>query len=238
LASVPVDAAAASAALAPARPDELLPLARAAADGDPDAGATLVGALGGGMLRVVRKVLGRGHPDIDDVTQDAVIALLTSLMVFRAECSVEHFANRVALLTALAARRRGRVRARQVAAESASVDAVASDQASPLATAVAARRRALVRQLLDELPDVIAEALASHFILGYTVDEIASAAAVPANTVWSRLRLGKQALRRKLEGDRELAEMLGNPEGVPKPSRDGLRRAKPVYARRDRWGGK
>jgi len=191
------------------RPDELLPLARAAGDGDPEAGATLVGAVGGGMLRVVRKVLGRGHPDIDDVTQDAVIALLTSLMVFRAECSVEHFANRVALLTALAARRRGRTRARQVTAESESFDEVASEQASPLATTVAARRRVLVRQLLDELPDVIAEALASHFILGYTVEEIAAASAVPANTVWSRLRLGKQALRRKLERDGELAEMLG-----------------------------
>jgi DNA-directed RNA polymerase specialized sigma24 family protein len=82
------------------------------------------------------------------------------------------------------------------------------DHASPLATTVAARRRLLVRQLLDELPDVIAEALASHFILGYTVDEIAAASGVPANTVWSRLRLGKQALRRKLERDAELAEML------------------------------
>ena len=208
LASVPAHAAAAeTASFAAARPDEL-PLARAAGDGDPEAGATLVGAVGGGMLRVVRKVLGRGHPDIDDVTQDAVIALLTSLMMFRAECSVEHFANRVALLTALAARRRVRSRARQVTVESESFDDVASEQASPLATTVAARRRALVRQLLDELPDVIAEALASHFILGYTVEEIAAASAVPANTVWSRLRLGKQALRRKLERDGALAEML------------------------------
>ena len=195
----------------PARADELLPLARAATD-DPDAAATLVGALSGGMLRIVRKVLGRRHPDVDDVTQDAVIALLTALMTFRGECSVEHFANRIALLTALAARRRARARARTVEPETESFDDVAGDEtgqhASPLAGTVAARRRLLVRQLLDELPDVIAEALASHFILGYTVDEIAAASLVPANTVWSRLRLGKQALRRKLERDAELAEML------------------------------
>jgi RNA polymerase sigma-70 factor (ECF subfamily) len=197
----------------PARPDQLAPLARAATD-DPDAAATLVGALCGGMLRIVRKVLGRGHPDVDDVTQDAVIALLTALLTFRGECSVEHFANRIALLTALAARRRARARARTVEPESDSFDEFAAadtdggQHASPLATAVAARRRLLVRQLLDELPDVIAEALASHFILGYTVEEIADASSVPANTVWSRLRLGKQALRRKLERDRELAEML------------------------------
>ena len=63
-----------------------------------------------GPERIVRKVLGRGHPDIDDVTQDAVIALLTALLTFRGECSVEHFANRIALLTALAARRRSRSR--------------------------------------------------------------------------------------------------------------------------------
>jgi len=195
----------------PARPDELLPLARAATN-DPDAAATLVGALCGGMLRIVRKVLGRRHPDVDDVTQDAVIALLTALMTFRSECSVEHFANRIALLTALAARRRALARARTVDSETDSFDDVVADtgaHASPLATTLAARRRLLVRQLLDELPDVIAEALASHFILGYTVDEIAASSSVPANTVWSRLRLGKQALRRKLERDAELAEMLG-----------------------------
>jgi len=198
----------------PARPDELLPLARAATN-DPDAAATLVGALCGGMLRIVRKVLGRRHPDVDDVTQDAVIALLTALMTFRSECSVEHFANRIALLTALAARRRALARARTVDSETDSFDDVVADtgaHASPLATTLAARRRLLVRQLLDELPDVIAEALASHFILGYTVDEIAATSSVPANTVWSRLRLGKQALRRKLERDAELAEML---RGLP-----------------------
>jgi len=197
-----------------ARPDQLLPLARAASD-DPDAAATLIGALCGGMLRIVRKVLGRQHPDVDDVTQDAVIALLAALMSFRGECSVEHFANRIALLTALAARRRSLSRARTVEPETEAFGEVASDNGegsahpSPLAGTVAARRRLLVRQLLDELPDVIAEALASHFILGYTVDEIAAASSVPANTVWSRLRLGKQALRRKLERDAELAEMLG-----------------------------
>ena len=80
--------------------------------------------------------------------------------------------------------------------------------AAAFADTVAGRRRELVRRLLDELPDVIAEALALHFILGYTVEEIAAAASVPVNTVWSRLRLGKRALRRKLSGDAQLAEML------------------------------
>jgi RNA polymerase sigma-70 factor (ECF subfamily) len=192
------------------QPDELLAVARAAARGDGDAAATLVAEVGGGMLRIVRKVLGHKHPDVDDVAQDAVLALLGALESFRGASTVEHFARRVALLTALRARRRAKVRAREAEAQGGAelVDDIPGDELSPLATAVASRRRALVRQLLDELPEMIAEALALHFILDHTVQEIAEACAVPANTVWSRLRLGKQALRRKLESDARLAEML------------------------------
>ena len=202
------------AALEPALPvwrapsDALLRLTRAAAGGDPDASATLIVHLGGPMLRVVRKVLGRQHPDVDDVTQDAVIAFLQALAMFRGECSVDHFAKRVALLTALDARRRLQFRAGRAEVEGLTIEDAASAAPSPLADTVASHRRRLVRELLDELPDVIAEALALHFILGHTVEEIAAAASVSPNTVWSRLRLGKRALRRKLDGDARLAEML------------------------------
>jgi RNA polymerase sigma factor (sigma-70 family) len=200
-----------------APPDELAELARAAAGGNPDAASTLVMHLGGSMFTIVRRVLGHRHADLDDVAQDAVIALLGALPKFRNECGVAHFAHRIALLTALAALRRARVRLRWTDTSDRTpeeretkqeIDLELESLASPLATTVSTRRRALVRQLLDELPDVIAEALALHFILGYTVDEIAAAAAISPNTVWSRLRLGKQALRRKLEGDARLAELL------------------------------
>ena len=87
------------------------------------------------------------------------------------------------------------------------VENMADELPSPLATALSSRRRQMVRELLDELPDVLAESLALHFILGYTVEEIATAISVSRNTVWSRLRLGKRALRRKLENSK-LAEML------------------------------
>jgi RNA polymerase sigma-70 factor (ECF subfamily) len=190
------------------RPDELLGLAQAAAGGDPDAAATLVMHVGGPMLTVVRKVVGAQHPDIDDVTQDAVIAFLGTLESFRGECTVVHFAQRVALLTALTARRRMRLRRRWAEAEGQPIEDVPDDGNSPLATTLARRRRELVRQLLDELPDVIAEALALHFAFGYTVEEIAAATSVPSNTIWSRLRLGKRALKRKLDGDAQLADMF------------------------------
>jgi RNA polymerase sigma-70 factor (ECF subfamily) len=190
------------------RSDDLLPLATATAKGDPEAAATLILHVAGPMLRVVRKVLGRQHPDIDDVAQDAVIALLRALTTFRGECSVVHFASRVSLLTALAARRQSRARLQRGESHGGVIENVADELPSPLATTLTSRRRELVHLMLDDLPDVLQESLALHFVLGYTVEEIAAAIAVSPNTVWSRLRQGKRALRRRLESDSQLAEML------------------------------
>jgi RNA polymerase sigma factor (sigma-70 family) len=191
------------------RVDELLPLARAASAGDVEAAGTLVAHLGRSMLVVVRRVLGRHCADVDDVAQDAVIAVLDGLVSFRGECSVFHFAQRVAMLTALSAQRRIRLREHWTVATEVPGDGVADDAgASPMESAASRLRRVLVRELLGELPDVIAEALGMHYMLGYTVEEIAAVAGISPNTVWSRLRLGKQALRKKLDGDAGLAERL------------------------------
>jgi RNA polymerase sigma factor (sigma-70 family) len=191
------------------RVDELLPLARAAAAGDAAGVRTLVMEVGGPMLRTVRKVLGPHHADVEDVTQDAVIALIDQLPQFRAECSVQHFANRIALLTALTASRRLRVRGRYDDRDAALEACPDEHAASPLSEAISSRRRELVLELLRRLPEPIAEALALHFVLGHTVEEIAASAGVPQNTVWSRLRLGKQALRRALANDARLGDLCG-----------------------------
>ncbi len=43
--------------------------------------------------------------------------------------------------------------------------------------------------------------MALHVVLGYSLPEVAQSTAVPLNTVKSRLRLAKQALRRELEAE-------------------------------------
>ncbi len=178
--------------------DELRELARAAGAGDGQAASTLITIVGASMLRSVRKVIGAAHPEVDDVMQDAVIALISALRGFRGDCHTVHFANRVAVLSAMAARRRSNTRKRFTDPDASLIDVAEAKDKSPLESVLAARRRALVRQLLDDMPEPIAEAVALHYVLGYTVDEIAVAASVPANTVWSRLRLGKQRLKKAL----------------------------------------
>jgi RNA polymerase sigma factor (sigma-70 family) len=161
------------------------------------------------VLGAVRMILGARHRDVDDVTQDAMLGLLEALPRFRGECTVEHFAGRVAVLTAMAARRRQQTRDRWVVPDAAERDSVAAGpESSPLARLEADRRRDAIRRLLDELPESIGEAMALHFMLGHTVPEIAAATHVPVNTVWSRLRIGKERLREKLAGDAKLSEEL------------------------------
>ena len=189
--------------------DDLAELAKAAANGDPRSVRTFVVAVGSVVLGAVRMILGASHGDVEDVTQDAIVALLAALPRFRGECTVSHLAARVGILTAMAARRRQRSRERWIATDESLGERVATGpESSPLALLESGRRREKVRRLLDELSEPIAEAIALHFMLGHTVDEIASSVGVPVNTVWSRLRVGKERLRQRLANDSGLSDEL------------------------------
>lgn len=189
------------------RPDELLAVAREAAGGSPAAVRTLVLHVGPPILMTVRKILGTRHPDLDDVAQDSIIALLDALAGFRGDSSVLTFAHRVALLTALGARRRNATRQKYHTAVALEQESESPDSC-PQSRLLAKRRREVMLGLLDSLPEPTAEALALHFVLGMTVEDIAATVGAPENTIWSRLRLGKQALRRRLADDQKVAAAL------------------------------
>ncbi len=175
--------------------DELLQLAEAAAAGDKPASRTLLTVLGPFLLRVVRRVLGAKDADLEDVAQEAAIELLRALPRFRRECSVKNFACRVALQTAMNARRRRAARKRgPVGIVPVVPDQVPSPQDSPEEQLAAKASVQLVRQLCDQLPEAQAEVLALHCVLGHTVSEVAAICGVPVETVRSRLRLAKHSL--------------------------------------------
>jgi RNA polymerase sigma-70 factor (ECF subfamily) len=194
--------------------DRLSLLAAAAAKGEAAAVHTFIVAVGPTVLTAVRMVLGARHHDVDDVTQDAILGLLEALPRFRGECTVAHFASRVAVLTAMASRRRQQTRERWVVSGSEDAEpAPAGPESSPLALLEARRRREGVRRLLDDLPEAMGEAMALHFMLGHTAVEIAAATRVPVNTVWSRLRLGRERLRQLLSANEGLSEELSRARG-------------------------
>ena len=193
----------------PKRGDDLADLAQAVLRGERRAGRTFVIALGPQLLRVVRRVLGPSHPDVEDVTQEAAFAVLGALGRYRGECSVLHFACRIAVLAAMNTRRRDEAAKRKALRPSQEeVEAVAASHPSPEAALTTSAATSAVRELLTTLPEPQAETLALHCVLGYTVGEIASSARVSPETVRSRLRLARRALRERLNSDPVLQEIL------------------------------
>ncbi len=188
---------------------ELSDLARRAAAGERRAAHDLLVRVGPSMLRAVRRVLARRTEDVEDVVQEAMQAFVDALPGFRGQCTVLHFAWRVAVLTALANRRRLDLRARWAAP---SPDASPIEEVAELATAgdaaVLRGRSQALSALLDELPPDQAEVLVLHAAYGFTIDELARAVGRPIETIRSRLRLAKQALRDRIDASPDLTEML------------------------------
>jgi RNA polymerase sigma factor (sigma-70 family) len=189
--------------------DELARLADLAARGDARAIRTFVVLIGPHLLRVVRRVLGTHHPDVDDVVQEAVFSVIRALPKFRGECTVLHFVCRLAVLTATGAQRRDAALKRPQARDEQDVELLTHSLPTVDDAVIARISAEAVRGLLATLPPAQAETLALQAILGYTLEEIATATGAPIETVHSRLRLAKQLLRRQVLGDprwREFAE--------------------------------
>jgi RNA polymerase sigma-70 factor (ECF subfamily) len=199
----------AAARVASATEPELVEWARRAALLDRNAAESLLLAVGPAMLRTIRKVLGGGTPDVEDVLQEAAEGLLGALATFKGECTVRHFACRVSVFTALAWRRSVAFRAdRNIDIATPEAEGSENGQESPADKVLRARRREALEMLLDELPPSQAEVLVLHCALDFTIDEIAAAVGRSPETIRSRLRLAKHALRGRIGASTELAEIL------------------------------
>jgi RNA polymerase sigma-70 factor (ECF subfamily) len=176
-------------------------LAARAATGDPAATRALLTLVSPAVLRSVRLVLGSKSPDIEDVTQQALLGFVEALPSFRGECHPAGFAARIAVRSALTCRRRAS-RTRMRAREAEELAHASDRRRAPHDDAgTAAYQRRCVRDLLGRLPRDQAEVLALHVVLGYSLPEVSQTTSIPLNTVKSRLRLAKQALRRHLDAE-------------------------------------
>ena len=182
-------------------------LARAGAAGDTHATHQLLTALAPRIASVVRAVFRRSHADVQDVQQQAMIAFVAALPSFRGECEPSQFASRIAARLALAALRRTRAAASRHD-DDFDVNRLASDE-WPHDDAVRRRRTDMLRDLLARLPAGQAETLTLRVVLGWSLAEVSSATGAPMNTVRSRVRLAKEALRSAIERDPRIAEELG-----------------------------
>jgi RNA polymerase sigma-70 factor (ECF subfamily) len=161
------------------------------------------------LTRVAAGVLGGRHPDLDDAVQQSMIALVRALPAFRGECHPAGYASRITLRVALRVRRNVK---RDVARREA-LELGADDDLEPVAhdDVLGSRRRELLRELLEDLPEEQAEALTLRVVMGWSLEEVARASGAPVNTVRSRVRLAKDALRARIDAQPALAERKGSP---------------------------
>ncbi len=193
--------------VAAAEPTEAIVLARQAGSGDSVATAKLLRMVAPRISRVVRAILGPTHPDVDDAVQLSLIGLVQALPAFRGECDPAGYATTIAVRTAIGMRKRVKLQRSRVDAE-AEADGLAALGPTPGERADSEKRKRLLRDLLGELPEEQAETLAMRVVLGWSREEIAEYTGAPVNTVRSRMRLAKEALKRRIEADPALVAAL------------------------------
>ncbi len=211
LVTPPVDAPEAP---APQPVDPMADLARASATGDRRATDALVQAVAPQVFRVVRAIVGARDPDLHDLVQESLLAVVRALPSFRFECTVAQFAARIAARSAIGARKRSRLVRRWLGLHTLNEEPLRLAPDTPHDVVLSARREHVLRALLAELPDAQSEALTLHLVVGLSIDDTAAAVGAPPNTVRSRLRLAREALRKKIETDPILHD-LARHEDVP-----------------------
>jgi RNA polymerase sigma-70 factor (ECF subfamily) len=170
------------------------PRLRAVLEGRRGAAEALVTQLLPRVRNLVRYSV-RVDSDVDDITQDALIAILRGLPSYRGEGAFASWADRVVGRVTFAASRRARVeRTRMKQDEEGELAAVPPDEGPPEDCIL--RRR--MEKLLEKLSEEQRRALVLHHVMGMSVPEMAEVLEVPFETVRSRLRLGKAHLRELL----------------------------------------
>ena len=160
----------------------------AAARGDRAAAQALCRELMPRVRNLVRYLI-RGDAHVDDAAQEALIAILRGLPTYRGDGRFESWCDRIVARTTFAWLRRLRARPEEQAREL--IDEPAPD--APRGDTYVLRRQVVAH--LDHLPLEQRQALVLHFSAGMTVPEIAELTGAPQETVRSRIRLGKAALR-------------------------------------------
>lgn len=178
-------------------------LAAAAGRREPAAQRELVERVLDQTRRVVGYVVG-GRGDADDVVQIALIQILGAAAAFRGDCTLEFWATRIAVRTAIRElrRRRRRETASELVDGNPGTAAPADEEAQ--ARGVRARLAAALGKLTPERR----VAVVLHHVEGYGIPEIATMTEAPINTVRDRLRTGRRQLRRRILADPALRGWL------------------------------
>jgi len=187
---------------------DLTALAREALGKDPEKVRRFLDGITPTVRRTCRGVMGYAHPDLEDAIQESLIDIVRALPQYRFEADVSHYAAKIALRVAIAERRRDRARVESLRLFHQSIES-RPPSLDPAGIVADVESSWLTQLVVRKLKKCQTEAVLLRFFLGCSVEEIASITGVPINTAKTRLRTGKDKLRRCLEKRGYSPEILG-----------------------------
>ncbi len=142
-------------------------------------------------IRNLVRYLTKGDSDVDDMAQRAMLAILKGLPGFRAEGSLNAWADRITVRETLSYVKRAR--SERGARDAAAPALRLAQTPGPAPDAGLTRDAAL--GLLDGMPAEQSDIVVLHHIVGMSLPEVAAQLGVPFETCRSRLRLAMKKLR-------------------------------------------
>ncbi len=171
-------------------------LVRRAGAGDPRAQTSLLKRLLP-RFRAITRALLLDNADAEDALQLSLLAVLRSAPGFRGEAGLESWAKRIAIRTTLRHMARER-KVRNRVAEEADPELVLVSDMPEWAWETLPKH---VSEYLGDLSEAQRVAVVLHHALGFSAEEIAELTEVSSSTVKGRLRLGTDALRKRVRRD-------------------------------------
>jgi RNA polymerase sigma-70 factor (ECF subfamily) len=175
--------------------------------GDPDAATALHDRLRPVAERAIRRLLGASDRDREDLVQQAMIEVVTTVHKFRGDCPLDAWASTVAAHVVYKHLRRRVTERRIFESLRGEDDAVPSSRSlSTDALARSALRRVFAH--LDAIDEAKAWTYVLHDVCGYDLKETAQITETTVAAAQSRLVRGRKELLERLAADAELAGML------------------------------
>jgi RNA polymerase sigma-70 factor (ECF subfamily) len=152
----------------------------------------------------LRRLIGPGDNDFEDVAQVALIEIIHSLARYRGDCSLETWASAVTANVVFKQLRRRKLE-RTIFERQAPVDQLAN------AGGDVAELRGLIRKVMghmQEMTEVRATVFLLHDVFGYDLREVAAIVGSSVSATQSKLVRGRRDLHRRIAADPELASAL------------------------------
>jgi len=180
--------------------------------GTPGMASTLCDRLWPAVERTIRRLLGRSDPDHEDVAQLAMIELVNTIDRYRAECSLDRWAQTIAAHVVFKHIRRRRLERRLF------TGLLVDD---PYPAAIQTEQRSVSHDLLARVGDHLdglrpgrAWTFVLHDVLGYDLEEIADMLGMSVAAAQSRLSRGRRELHERIGQDPELVDLLNSERGL------------------------